>query len=206
MRPVDSAAQALRALRGGIATRVLAWIEARNRTSGTIEGLGLWSGGDTQTFTLTDAWSGSLVTRPFQGAGALLSLGSIRHEAGLNVRPVSVGLSVVSPAVIEAVRVYDVRGARVQLWELTLDPETGLAAGAPEARYKGYVNKAPLPRPVPGGDASLELSLVSTARLLSIPYPRRKSDAEQQRRSGDRLRRYKASAGSIDLPWFTESR
>ena len=205
MRAVNSAAQALRAERGGLAERIMVWIAARNRLTGDIEALGLWSGEDTETITVTDMWTGAPATRVFHGAGSLLGISPVQHEAGLSVRPVRLSLSALDAAVIDAVRVYDPRGARVQVWRRTLSPETGLQVGVPEPWFKGFCNKAPIPRPEPGGEAILEMEVVSTARLLTIPNGRRKSDAAQRARdSSDRFRRYKAIARTIDVPWGEE--
>lgn len=200
MRPVNPAAQSLREERGGFGTRQLIWIEARNRISGAVEALGLWSGEDDATFSLTDAWTRATVTRTFAGFGTLLEVKLPRLEVGLSVRPAIVSLGAFAPAVLQAVRQYDVRGARVQIWEATLSPESGLIIGF-ETTFKGFANRAPIKRPVPGGQAGLELTLVSTARLLAVSSPRRKSDVEQQRRNGDRIRRYKALAKSLDIAW-----
>jgi hypothetical protein len=48
MRAVHPDAHALRLGRGGLALRILIWIEARNRATGTIEGFGLQTGEDTE--------------------------------------------------------------------------------------------------------------------------------------------------------------
>ena len=107
-----------------------------------------------------------------------------------------------SAPVIDAVRLYDPRGARVQIWRRTLSPDTGLPVGVPEPWFKGFCNKAPIPRPEPGGEAILEMEVVSTTRLVAIPNGRRKSDAAQRSRDpDDRFRRYKAIARTIDVPW-----
>ena len=202
MRAVNSAAQALRAERGGLAERTLVWIAARNRLTDGIEALGLWSGEDSETITVTDMWTGAPASRVFHGAGSTLGVSSVQHEAGLSVRPVRLSLSAIDPAVIDAVRLYDPRGAKVQIWRRTLSPETGLQVGVPEPWFKGFCNKAPIPRPEPGGEAILEMEVVSTARLLTIPNGRRKSDAAQRSRDpNDRFRRYKAIAKTIDVPW-----
>ena len=118
------------------------------------------------------------------------------------MRPVRLSLSALSAPVIDAVRLYDPRGARVQIWRRTLSPDTGLQVGVPEPWFKGFCNKAPIPRPEPGGEAVLEMELVSTTRLVAIPNGRRKSDAAQRTRDpDDRFRRYKAIARTIDVPW-----
>ncbi len=87
------AAQALREARGGLGERVLVWIAARNRLTGDIEALGLWSGEDSETIAVTDLWTGAPATRVFHGAGSLLGISPVQHEAGLSVRPVRLTLS-----------------------------------------------------------------------------------------------------------------
>ncbi|MFO1141189.1 MAG: hypothetical protein U1E59_02170 [Amaricoccus sp.] len=202
MRAIDPTAQALREARGGLAERMLIWIEARHRLTGETEALGLWTGEDSETITVTDMWTGAPATRVFHGAGSTLGIAGVQHEAGLSVRPVRLSLSALSAPVIDAVRLYDPRGARVQIWRRTLSPDTGLAVGVPEPWFKGFCNKAPIPRPEPGGEAVLAMELVSTTRLVAIPNGRRKSDAAQRTRDpDDRFRRYKAIARTIDVPW-----
>ncbi|MER2507812.1 MAG: hypothetical protein ABTQ27_03535, partial [Amaricoccus sp.] len=167
MREVDAAVQALRVSRAPMGTRQLVWIEARNRATGAVEGLGLWTGEEDEEITVQDRWTGATVTRLFRGAGGLLGVEGIEQRAGFAVRPVTLRLSVIDPTVIAAVRLYDPRNARTQIWRRTYAGETGLAVGHPEARFKGFVDKAPIPRPAPGGEAVIEARLVSAARLLT---------------------------------------
>ena len=112
MRPVNTAAQALRAERAGLAERWMVWIAARHRDTLGLEALGRWSGEDAETITVTDLWTGASATRVFQGAGSLLGVVGLQHQAGLTVRPVRLGLSAIDETVIAAVRLYDARGAR----------------------------------------------------------------------------------------------
>jgi hypothetical protein len=204
MRPVDPLAQAEREKRSGIAERYMLWIAARNRETNAIEALGLWTGDDTETITVTDLWTGASATRVFQGAGAMLGVAGVQHKAGLDVRPLRLSLSAIDATTTAAVRLYDARGGKVQIWKRTLSADTGLQVGQPEPLFKGFVNRAPIPRPVAGGEAVLELECVSSVRLLTIPAGRNKSDAAQRLRSGDRFRRYKASVETIDVPWGQE--
>jgi hypothetical protein len=142
MRAVNAAAQELRETRGGLAERFMVWIEARNRSSNAVEGLGLWTGEDTEEITALDLWTNTTATRDYQGAGGLLAVSGLQHTAGLEVRPVHVTLSALDATVTAAVREYDARGARVQIWRRTLSAETGLPVGAPEPAFKGFVNRA----------------------------------------------------------------
>ena len=87
MRATDPAAQALRLDRSGLAERTLVWIAARNRLTDGIEALGLWSGEDSETITVTDMWTGTPASRVFHGAGSTLGVSSVQHEAGPRARP-----------------------------------------------------------------------------------------------------------------------
>ena len=122
--------------------------------------------------------------------------------AGLQVRPVRVTVSSLDETVTAVVREYDPRGARVQIWLRTLSADTGLPVGAPEPAFKGFINRAPIPRPISGGLAAIELECVSAVRLLTIPGGRKKSDAAQRLRDEtDRFRRYKAIQRQVDVWW-----
>ena len=202
MIPIDASVLALYQERRGFGVRYLAWIVARNRSTDADEGLGLQTGWDSESITVTDQFTGSGVTRTFHGAGEMLGINNLVHETGLNVRPLRVSLSAISPAVENAVRLYDAKGAPFQVWRRVLHPDTGLQVGQPVPVFKGYVDSAPIPRPVVGGEAVIEMEVVSTARDLTLTYGQKKSQAALQRRdAGDKLRQYKASAATIQVTW-----
>lgn len=201
MRPVSTAAQAVRERRTAIDEAHLLWIAARNRETGVPEALGLWSGPDDETIRVVDLFTGVEQDRLFYGAGALLSASSVRFEAGLKIRAMRFELSPLAPAVTQLFRVYEARGAQVQGWLRSYDPDTRRPVGV-ERWVKGYVNAAPITRPAAGGEASLSIDVVSTARMLTVASAVRKSsEALQARHPGDKFRKYKAVAGSTDVPW-----
>lgn len=200
MRGVSQPAQAQRERRGALLEILMMWIEARDRASGEIHGIGLWQGEDPESIRVTDMFTGVTEPRPFLSLG-IISVGSIRYETGLDIRPVSVTLSSLSEPVEAAFRLYEARGARTQIWRRSYDPESRLPLGEPEARFKGFVNSAPMERPEPGGEATIEVQLVSTARLLTFPSERKKSDEAQRLRGDDRWRRYKGTTRAWDVPW-----
>ncbi|TPE47223.1 hypothetical protein [Amaricoccus solimangrovi] len=203
MRAVNARAQGQRERRGALVEAQMIWIEARDRESGDIHGLGIWQGETTEQIRVTDMFSGATETRTFFNLG-LISISSIRYETGLDIRPVSVTLSALSEPVQAAFRLYDARGARAQIWRRSYDPDSRLPIGDPEPRFKGFVNTAPIERPAAGGEATIEVQLVSTARMLTFTSERKKSDEAQRRREDDRFRRYKGTARAWDVPWGTK--
>ena len=199
MRRVDPAAQAIREKRGAIKEVPMVWIGATDRDTGEPRGIGLWRGEDTEVITVTDMWTHVASPRTFYNAG-LSTIGSVSHEQGLNIRPVSIKLSAISDAALAAIRQYEARGVPVQGFKRCYDPDTYQPV-AVEPWFKGYLNKAPSVRPAPGGEPTLTLEVVSTALLLTISSAATKSDVAQRRRNGDRIRRYKNVAGTWDVPW-----
>lgn len=207
MRPVDPDAQAAREARIPLMEVPMLWVTGRVRETGELASLGLWGGDDDERIIVDDLFTGARVSRLFYGRGALLGVGSIRHERGLSIRPIQVKLSSLAPAAQQAFLAYDPRGAEAQVWKRTYDARTGKPIGRPERAAKGYVNTAPIVRPEPGGEATLTAEIISTARMLTITSALVKSNARQiARKPGDDFRQYKATMPQTEVPFGTESK
>jgi hypothetical protein len=177
----------------------MVYIEGRDRVSGDPAGIGLWRGEFTESIIVPDLFTGIDRRRTFY-SGGLLEIGPVRFEAGLSIRPTTIRLSSINDAVLQAIRGYDARGATVQVWKRAYDPDTRQPINV-RRWFKGFVNSAPSERPAPGGEASIEIEVVSQARMLTITSGLKKSHAAQQRREGDQFRKYKATAGDWSVPW-----
>ena len=200
MLPYNAAAQAIREKARHINQRDMVWIKARSRSTNELHGIGLWTGDDVEDIAVTDILSGVTDTRTFHNKG-LLGIGSVRYEVGLNIRPITISLSAIDEAVLDAINLYDPRGAEVQMWRRSYDANDKPVAVEPWDF--GYINGAPSERPAPGGSWSIEVELVTETRLLSEPSELRKSDQAQRRRNGDRFRRWKSQA-KWSVPWGTK--
>jgi hypothetical protein len=205
MRPTLPAAQAIRERRAHIIEVPMVWIAARNRDTGNVEGIGLWRGEDAEIITVPDLFTGVGSARTFYHQG-LQDISAIRHEAGLNIHAVTLTLSAIDTAVNTALRLYEPRGAQVQIWRRCYDPDTRSPLGV-EAKYAGWVDEIEYTRPEPGGEAVVTLTTVSFSRMLTIASPRKKSHSAQKRRegtncpSGDMIRQYKDATAAWDVPW-----
>lgn len=202
LRPVSPPAQALREARRGLIIYDMVWIDARNRQTGAIEGVGFWTGGPSTHIAVTDMWTQQPAARLFLGFGGLMSVSGIRHKAGTTIRPARIALSAINEDVLSAIMAYQLRGAQVQVWLSYHDPETGLRVGSPEPQFKGYVNEAPVRRPASGDQALVDMTIVSTARNLTITSRAKKSQAAlEERNPGDKFRIYKAHQRTVEVPW-----
>ena len=193
MRSIDPAVATHRAARVHTHVEILVWVSARNRSTGAVETLGLWTGADHQAFTIGGE------VRTYYGAGALLEIPDIEAGVGLEVRSYQVGLSAISPEVEMLLRGYDPRQAPVEMHRAEYDMNENLLA-APERIFKGWIDGTPIITPATGGNSTAALTIVSNARMLTRFAGVTKSDEVQRKRSGDRFRRYGSIADATEGP------
>lgn len=183
MKTVDPAIAAHRAARVSTHAEILVWIEALNRSTGVTETMGLWTGPDHQQFIVEG------VARDYYGAGNLLVVPVFQSQVGLEARSYDIGLTAVSEDVELLVRGYETRFAPIEVHRVEFDDDHNPLA-APERIFRGWVNGAPIPTPAIGGEAGMSLRVISHSHILTKYGNATKSDEYQQRRQGDRFRRY----------------
>jgi hypothetical protein len=208
MKQVDAATEAHLRARKGVAPVNLVWVEARNRQSGAIETLGLSNLDDTVTLTVIDGRTRLPVTRTYHGVGGNLRVDPIPQTTDLNIRTIRVGLSQISQAVQQLVRGYETRRAPIEVHRGLLDPATSLMIAPPVPRFVGWINGNPIETPAANGEGGVQVSCVSYARKLTFTNPLKKSDEQQRRRQGDRIRRYTDVAGGwlANISWGEEGK
>lgn len=197
MRFVDPQVAARRAARAGTHAEALVWVEARNRSTGLIETMGLWTGVDHQIFTIGGE------SRTYYGAGNVLDVPDIPSRMGVAIQTLTISVAFASPEVEMLLRGYDPRLCRAEIHRAEFDADEKLIA-TPERLFKGWINGAPSVTPAIGGAATASLELVSNARMLTRRGSATKSDQYQRRRSGDRFRRYATLAESATVYWGEE--
>ena len=200
MRAVHPAAQALRE-KGKIFEVPMLYVEARNRATNTVDGIGFWAGPDHQSIAVMDLFTGVVQTRKFYMG--LYRVSNVRYQRGLDIRPISVQLSSIPPAALKAFREYDTRWAKVHAYKRIYNRDT-MEPVAVETWFPGYIEGNPISRPATGDEGSLTVKVVSTVATLSVTSPIKKSDAVQRKRNGDRIRRYKRNVHMVDQPWGQE--
>lgn len=181
--------------REGLAAYALVWVEARNRTSGLVETLGLWTGAQDRTFTISGQ------PRTYVGAGGLAGVPPITMQAGLAVRMQQLRLAPVTAEVVQLIRGYDARHAPVEVHVAFFEPRTRALIEEPTRVFKGYIDAINISEGVSGGESSCEVTVASSARALTRTLPLRRSDEVQKRKAGDRFRKYADISGSVDVWW-----
>ena len=200
VRVLDAGTQGAIRDRSAIVPRNFIVITAKDRDSSDAVVHGFWDDADTVAVNVLDE-DGATVSRTFAGDGAVLSLDPIPMRIGLEVRTVQLVLSALHADVLDLVRGDDPRGAKVEIYRGLLDPKSGVLLAVPRIRFLGKVNAAPVATAAAGGESSVTLAIVSHTRELTRTNPAKKSDAQQQLRSGDRFRRYTNVAGDWDIWW-----
>jgi len=196
MRDYGTAVANHLAATAGVQIRHLVWIVAKNRSDGSDETLGLWNGLDVRSFTVGGA------SRSYTGAGALLEVSPITGEVGLQVRMQQLGLSGLSPEVVQLIHGYDARLAPIEVHRVFFDPIKGKTIGNPVRVLKGWIDEMPVPTPAEGGTANVNITVASASRALTQTLTVNKSDEAQRRISAtDRGREYASISGAVGVFW-----
>ena len=196
MRYLDPAITSHLAARGSLHVHVLVWIAARDRDTGEMEAIGLWTGDDHQEVMI------GAQSRTYYGAGGLIGIDPVTARAGLEVREHRITLSPLAEEVTQAIRIYDPYLAPIEVHEWYFDPATLEPLADPIRIFKGHVTGAPITTPAAGGDASCEITAVSSAWTLTRSLTLKRSDeALRARAAADRFRRYTDISGSVECAW-----
>lgn len=195
MRTYDSPTANYLAARAGTVIRILIFAQAKNRSTGLTENLGLWTGAEDRAFTIEGG------SRNYFGAGTVMQVPPITYSTGLAVRMQRLTLSPLAPAVGDLIRTYDCRFAPLQIHRALFSTDDGALIAEPHRVFKGFIDEVEVVTPEAGGEARCEVTVASSARLLTRRLALKKSDATQQLRAGDRMRRHVEVSGSVDVYW-----
>ena len=195
MRSFDAPTLAQFQNRAALSARILVWAVARNRTTGLEESPGLGTGAQDRSFTIAGN------ARTYAGAGSIMEIPPIVSQSGIAVRMQRISLSPLSPEVAALIRTYDARFARIEIHRALFDPVTGLLVAEPHRLFKGIIDEVALPIDPKTGEVRCDVTMAPSARYLTRTLPLKRSDATQQRRSGDRFLRYVDVSGEVDVYW-----
>lgn len=182
-------------IQAGLIPRILVDVFAVRKGTGQIERFGMWNGDEPIDLDVGGT-SRSYLPQPGK-----VMIDEIIAQPGPEVMFSQLKISALSPEILDAIEKYEIRFAAVELHRVLFYPQSMELVDAPTRIFKGWVDRAPMPRPAVGGEASLALTLASANRALHRPLPHKKSDAAlSAARNRERFRRY-TDAGSVDAPW-----
>lgn len=180
-------------------------IVARNRETGSPESVGFWSDVSNVSAPVIDPDSGISVNRAFYGAGGLISISDIPAVASVVVQTITIRMSQLVDTVEQAVRLYDVKQARVEIHRGLLSIESRRLVAPAFCRFVGFVDEVDIRTPSENEDGFVDLRCTSHTQEMTRYNPDTRSHASQIRRSpGDTFFKDAATVGEWELFWGSE--
>ena len=184
----------------GVKTRVLLWVEARNRTTGVAETIGLWNGEDHRQFVIDGQ------TRTYYGCGNFIQVGTMSFQSGLNIRRFTIAVSPITPEIDLVLRDYDPKFAPTQVHLAFYNTETNNLIAPPVKMFKGWIDKFPIKTPSVGGEGDGKIEMVGHTRLLTKRLAlKRSNDTQRQRNASDTVFSDVSITGQISTPWGSKT-
>lgn len=195
--PENQAALAARAL----VARDFLWFEARNRSTGAIETVGFWSDVENVTAFVINPRTGIPVSRSFYGAGGLIRIDDIPSVSVLQVQDVVIHMDQLDEMVQQAVRLYDLKQAHVEIHRGLLDPVSRQLVSPAIVRFVGFVNTVEITTPAENQNGGVDITCVSHTQEMIRANPATRSHEDQKLRGGDNFFIDAAVVGDWDFEW-----
>lgn len=187
---------------GTLVPRDFLWITARDRATGAPVSHGMWSDRGTVSAPVIEPVSGVTVTRSWEGAGGLIEVRNVTLSLSLTVNTVEIVLSQIDAQAEQIVRGLDPRRAPVELYRGFLDPLTQQLVAPAVARFRGFVDGAPITTPAEGGEGSITLTCAAYTQELTRASASKRSDADQRRRdASDAFFKDVTTVGDWEIFW-----
>lgn len=186
----------------GIVPRRLVSVTGREWSGESDAGLmSFWTGDEDVEMTVVSGLNGLPSARLFYGA-VELRVGSIPRVSDLTIQTITVSLNVFADPVAQLVRGYDIRLAKVEIWDMLLDPTSRRPISTPQLVFLGEVDGSPIETPEVDGEASVKLKCVSDAISMLTRKNYTKSSYEAQKlRGGDEWGKYANTVKTWRIPW-----
>lgn len=186
----------------GISPVYFAWFTAKDRDTGAPVTIGLWSGDEDISVSVTPPGGGAAQVRTYIGGCNLSIPSGIAYVADLTDNPVQISVSQIADAAQELVRGLDLRLGGCEIHVTTMSG--GAFAPAPELQWVGVVDEGPISTPAAGGEGGISLTVRSEIMWqLTATNPAKSSDAHQRRRlATDRFCEYSATVQTWPVQWF----
>jgi hypothetical protein len=195
------------AIKNALAARQLVardflWIIARDRTNGQPQAVGFWSDVGNLTADVVHPDTGLADARDFYGSGTLISITEIPLVSTLEAQNVTITMSQIDDVVAQAVRLYDCKQARVEIYRGLFSPDTRKMVAPAELRFLGFIDNITVKTPAENDAGSVTLTCVSHMQEITRSNPDTRSDASQRlRNSSDNFYQDVAVVGDWELFW-----
>ncbi|MCP8894304.1 hypothetical protein KYK29_05130 [Shinella daejeonensis] len=201
MRTISSANNAALAARL-LLPRDFLWIVARDRDDNGPQAVGFWSDVGNVSADVLDPDTGAIVTRTWYGSGTLIGIDAIPLVANLAVQTVTIAMNQIDDLVQQAVRLYDCKQARVEIYRGLLNPLNRQMVAPAFCRFVGFVDEVDITTPAENQTGSVTLKCVSHTQEMTRSNPDTRSDVSQRNRvAGDRFYADVSTVGDQEFFW-----
>ena len=184
-----------------IVARDFLWLTVRNRETGQPYSEGYWSDVGTVEAQVASPLVGT-VTRPFIGAGALISIDPIASTTALVVQSTTIRLSQIDDRVNDLMRGYDPKFGRVEVYRGFFDPATMALSAPAECKFLGLIDRVEIETPAEGGEGAIVATCVTATQEITRSSPATRSDADQRRRDPtDNFFQDVSTVGELEIFW-----
>lgn len=164
-----------------LVARDFVWIVARDRSSGLPATVGFWS--DIENVSgvfVLDPDTLTPVARSYYGAGGLIEIDGIPATSTIEVQDVNIRMSQLDEMVQQAVRLYDIKQARVEIHRGLFDPVSRDLVAPAFVRFVGFVNLVEILTPSENEEGGVTLTCVSHTQELMRANPATRSHEDQK--------------------------
>lgn len=201
MRSISTENQAALSERALVARDFL-WFVARDRVTGDPVTVGFWSDIESVSAFVLDPDTLLPVNRNYYGAGGLITIDDIPAVSIVQVQDVHIRMSQLDEMVAQAIRLYDIKQARVEIHRGLFDPVSRNLVAPAIVRFVGFVNLVEVHTPSENEDGSVDITCVSHTQELMRSNPATRSHEDQKlRATGDTFFVDAAVVPGWDLDW-----
>lgn len=162
-----------------LVARDFLWIVARNRDDNSPEAVGFWSDVDDVSAEVLNPDTGLAAMRNFYGSGTLIAIDPIPLVSNLTVQTVNVRMSQIAELVAQAVRLYDCKQARVEIYRGLFSPVSRKMVAPAECRFVGFIDQIEIKTPSENEDGGVNLTCNSYTQELLRSNPDTRSHESQ---------------------------
>lgn len=163
-----------------LVARDFLWIVARTRDVFPVSvSVGFWSDVGNVSASVLDPDSGSPVTRSFYGSGRLISATDVSLVSNITIQTVRLRMSQLDDLVNQAIRTYDVRQARVELYRGLFDPASRAMVSPAFCRFVGFVDRVEIQTAPAREPGHAQLTCLSHTQEMTRSNPDTRSHQSQ---------------------------
>lgn len=177
-------------------------ITARDRDGGAPQVVGFWSDVGNVSAAVVNPDTGLDTAYDWYGSGTLIGIDDIPLVANLTVQSITIRMSQLDDLVEQAVRLYDCKQARIEVYRGLFNPDTRQMVAPAACRFVGFCDNIEIKTPSENEDGGVFLTGVSHTQEMTRSNPDTRSHESQiLRKAGDNFFQDATVVGDWEQFW-----